>query len=160
MAMSHDACTHPRTPAGRSACRKAGGPDATKVAKHVNFAIKLTDATKPHTRRKAAIKAASAELANVRTARNPDGVGRASLADLPRVFRTVVEFATHEGYPHNVYTKGRQTMVDLVAPHGTLTLTWASSTPDGVNAVSWRPAGTSVASRMSTVNDGLVKLKG
>lgn len=29
MGMSHDACTHPRTPAGRAACRKAGGPGVT-----------------------------------------------------------------------------------------------------------------------------------
>lgn len=148
MAMSHDACTHPRTPAGRAACRKAGGPGNTPAP------VKTTVAKS----RKTAIKAASADVRT--TARNPDGVGRASLADLPRVFRVVVEFATHEGYPHNVYTKGRQTMVDLVAPHGTLTLTWAASTPEGVNAVSWRPAGISVTSRLATVNDGLVKLKG
>lgn len=29
MGMSHENCTHPRTPAGRAACRKAGGPTAT-----------------------------------------------------------------------------------------------------------------------------------
>jgi hypothetical protein len=34
MAMSHADCDHPRTPAGRAACRKAGGPSATGLLVH------------------------------------------------------------------------------------------------------------------------------
>ena len=29
MGMSHETCNHPRTPAGRAACRKSGGPRTT-----------------------------------------------------------------------------------------------------------------------------------
>lgn len=39
MALDHSRCAHPRTPAGRAACRKAGGPSSNL---HVNVAAGLT----------------------------------------------------------------------------------------------------------------------
>lgn len=163
MAMSHDACTHPRTPAGRAACRKArlanGTPNPIKTTTPARG--KSTPAKVAATFKAPAIDAKiDAALPAPKSARNPDGLGKASLADLPGVFRTVVQFATERHMRHDVYTKRGQTMVDLIADHGTLTLTWNTATPNGVHAVTWRPAGTSVASRMATVNDGLTKLKG
>jgi hypothetical protein len=155
MAASHDACTHPRTPAGRAWCRKNGGPgvspDPLPTRKpHDGFGAFL-DGLPP-------AKPARVKKPSTRT--NHAEVGKATLADLPRVFKTAVDWATANGCAHDVYTKGKQTMVDLTADHGTLTLTWATTTPEGVHAVSWRPAGTSVTSRLATVNQGLTKLKG
>lgn len=141
MAMDHTNCTHPRTPAGRAACRKAGGPG--QVSTPTQAAPK---ATTPATR--------TPGTKTTRKARTVD------LGGLPNVFTTVVRYARELGLKVSTVDRGDQRLVELKADHGTLILAWSPATPHGVNAVSWRPFNTSVATKIATVNDGLAKLKG
>jgi hypothetical protein len=147
MAMSHETCTHPRTPAGRAACRKAGGPGAPTIkspslAEVINASVKTPGP-----------KSRVAKMARTTTR-------KVNMADMPGVFRTVVKWAEANGCDVTTSTLRDQNMVHVSGTPGTLTLTWSPTTPDGVHAVAFRPHGTSITSRVATVNDGLAKLKG
>lgn len=140
MAMSHENCTHPRTPAGRAACRKAGGPG------NVTPQVPVKAMTTP------AVSRPTKTRTQTRTV---------SLAGLPGTFRTAVDWAHANGCASAVLPADKgATMIRLGNDRGTLTLTWSPATPEGVHAVSWRPEGTSVATKIATVNEGLAKLKG
>jgi hypothetical protein len=90
--------------------------------------------------------------------RTPGDVKRI-LADLPRVFRTVVDWANTNDCQVFGWEMRDQRMVDVVNANGRLTLTWRPTTPDGVHAVAFRPAGTSVAKKLTSVNEGLALLR-
>jgi hypothetical protein len=161
MGMSHENCEHPRTPAGRAWCRSNGGPGSgavwgslpdneptMKVARtggRPSFAeaVRSTIITPP---------------AKTRRAREP----KVSISDMPRIFRTAVDWAeAHECTVNSVAGNKDSVRVQLTRANvGTLTLTYSHATPEGVHAVSWRPVGTSVTSRVTNVNEGLAKLKG
>lgn len=44
--MRHDACTHPRTPAGRAACRK-GAPEASQIAAETTTRVRRASRREP-----------------------------------------------------------------------------------------------------------------
>lgn len=146
MGMSHENCEHPRTPAGRAACRKAGGPGKLgKSGRPEVFHVPDDESgkiVKVTTRRKAAPKV--------------------SISDMPRIFRTAVDWAKTNGCEVDALPGNNDSVrVQLTRTNvGTLTLTYSHATPEGVHAVSWRPVGTSIASRVANVNEGLAKLKG
>jgi hypothetical protein len=151
MAMSHENCNHPRTPAGRAACRKAGGPGATPAAiptviSSARQAARVKQATLP---RQVAVKSARSAAAT-----------GARIADLPKVFTTAYEWGVTNDCASYVWEIRGQRMLDIVNANGTLTLTWSKATPLGVHAVSWRPAGTSITTKLGTVNEGLEQLRG
>lgn len=174
MAMSHETCTHPRTPAGRAACRKAGGPGAVRCTCN-DYPEDGSVLIHSHTCPMKAVSVAKngpslAEVINA-SAKTPGPKSRVAkmartttrkvnLADMPGVFRTVVKWAEDHGCDVTTSTIREQNMVHVSGTPGTLTLTWSPVTPEGVHAVSFRPHGTSVTSRVATVNDGLAKLKG
>lgn len=146
MAMSHETCTHPRTPAGRAACRKAGGPDAYANANKIDAALPLP------------VKIVADALAPKTTRGRKSRAVASNLADLPRLARTVIDWADANDVTHTIH-QGRGTAINLELAHagvGYVTLTF-----DGEGVVAnFRPVGTSIATRVASVNEALRMLKG
>lgn len=143
---SHTGHDHPATPAGRAACRRAGGaPEATVEA--------------PQTSAKArSPRAASVGTPHRKIASTGDLGGLA----VPHVFGAVIRWAWDHGHDvrtGDTYTDDQRTIV-IKSDHGWLTLTWRGSRPNGVHAVSFRPVGTSVATQLPTINEGIRALDG
>lgn len=155
MSMSHEACTHPRTPAGRSACRKAhaglvapgtdiaGEPRTRGNSRSNKPAINISTATEPKQPRKRSLKA------------NHD------LADVPHVFSATVREAWKAGWdvktgsPYNAAER----VITITSEYGQASLVWKCNLPHGVTAAMFRPTNTSITSR-GTVNEIIRKLEG
>lgn len=151
MAMSHELCTHPRTPKGRAACRAAGGPGANAT---------VTAAPKtPRAPRQVAVKVVTTPVAPITTPATR-GTGSDILATLPGVFRTAADWARANSCLVTTSTVKDQRMVHLTNKVGRVTLTWRPATPEGVWAVSFKPDASSITTKMDTVNDALAKLRG
>jgi hypothetical protein len=84
------------------------------------------------------------------------------MADVPAVFGEAIRWAwKHDtdvwtGNPFN----DDHREIRMISTHGTVTLVWKSKVPHAVNAVWFRPFGTSVQRRVATVNDALRSLAG
>lgn len=172
MGASHENCEHPRTPAGRAWCRANGGPGsgavwgslsdneptmkAARLGRRYQEAV--ADPDQAATQRKLDKALAYLDTPKRRRASEP----KVSITDLPRIFRTAVDWAKANGCAIDALPgRNDSVRVQLTRTNvGTLTLTYSHATPDGVHAVSWRPVGTSVTSRVANVNEGLTKLKG
>lgn len=146
---SHAGHDHPATPAARAACRRTGGAQVAPKA--------TVEATQRPTK------------ATARATRTRDTVRRviASTGDLgglavPHAFSSVIRWAWDRGLEvrtGDIYTDDQRS-VTITSDHGWLTLTWRSTQPNGVHAVSYRPRGTSVATQLPTVNEGMRALDG
>jgi hypothetical protein len=80
------------------------------------------------------------------------------LADLPRLARTITDWANENDVTYTMH-QGRGTAVNLELKRegvGYVTVTFDG---EGV-AASFRPVGTSIASRVANVNEALTMLKG
>lgn len=165
MAMSHENCSHPRTPAGRAACRKAGGPGAsagsTPTPAHADGCISA-----PHKGR-CIVKTVTPA---VPTPRTPNKTKRdlkrpgtqiravADMADVPHAFATAIKSA-HElgwvvraGEPYNDTDR----RIEIFGTHGTIMLVWSNTNPSGLQAFSFRPKDSSVATRTVSVSAAFV----
>lgn len=159
MGASHETCEHPRTPAGRAWCRANGGPGSGAVWGSLSDNEPTMKAARAGTRvPNSRIIRLDTPPAKTRRAREP----KVSISDMPRIFRTAVDWAKTNGCEVDALPGNNDSVrVQLTRTNvGTLTLTYSHATPEGVHAVSWRPVGTSVASRVGNVNEGLAKLKG
>jgi hypothetical protein len=191
--IDHTNCLHPRTPAGRAACRKAGigqeaadiaplsGAKATRVPNsrieadcpggdghddHMALngecpwcgagkAAEMSDgdvdalllAPAPKRPRKAATRALKAPH---------------DLADVPHAFGSVIRWAWEAGFEVRTANPYNDTerRVEITSEHGWLTLVWKAATPNGINGSFWRPQGSSVTSKLMSVNVGIDRLKG
>lgn len=115
--MKHDACTHPRTPAGRAACRK-GAPEAPQVA------AKAPTAVRHASRREPVIVVPQTFSGLLEHCRLNDYV-----------------MTTRPGLVED--TAG----LTVTSPHGSLCVAWRISDPGTDWVASFRPVGTSVSSR-------------
>jgi hypothetical protein len=171
MGMSHENCEHPRTPAGRAWCRANGGPGSGAVWGSLSDnepTMKVARLGRPYQEavpapdqdavQRQLDKALGVTAKRGRRASAP----KVSIADMPRIFKTAVDWAKDHGCEVNAVPGNNDSVrVQLTRTNvGTLTLTYSHVTPEGVHAVSWRPVGTSVTSRVANVNEGLAKLKG
>jgi hypothetical protein len=173
MGASHENCEHPRTPAGRAWCRANGGPGsgavwgsladneptmkaarAGKLGKPYVVAVPAPDQD--------AVQRQLDNALGVTTKPRKRTSSKVSIADLPRIFRTAVDWATDNGLTVEPRDgRNDSVLVQITNPAtGILTLTYSRATPDGVHAVSFRPNGTSITSRVTNVNEGLAKVKG
>jgi hypothetical protein len=143
---SHTGHDHPATPAARAACRRSGGAPETTVEapQRPAKAVKRSGGTRNHTGR---------------AIRNTGDLGALAV---PHVFGSVIRWAWDHGHPvhtGNTYNDDDRTVI-IVSPHGYLTLTWRGTQPNGVHAVAYRPGGTSVWTRLTTINEGIRALDG
>jgi hypothetical protein len=137
--MKHDACTHPRTPAGRAACRKGSQINAEAP----------TGAT-PKATRNTAVKSPR------RTLKAPGQLIRINAIDVPDPLRPWIKLATENNLDvaaGSPYTES-QRVVRIVGESGTLQLVWNETLPFGVADVQYRPHNSSVSRRMPTINEG------
>jgi hypothetical protein len=160
--MSHADCDHPRTPAGRAACRKAGNTGTAKIrvvqrTKGDGGVVKATqkamaDAGVSGTpkRRRSAV---SVDLKRPGTRLR----GNHDLADVPRVFMRAINAAWENDWEVIVGETFDHTSRRIIvrAEHGDINLAWSSANPNGLQRVAFRPAGTSVTSVVSTLNGAL-----
>lgn len=155
MAMDHSNCAHPRTPAGRAACRKAGGPGAAagSTPNPPKTAKKAAATPTPTGTTRTTPKASSAALKRPGTRIK----GTADMADVPAVFAPAIKTAQAGGHvvragePYNELER----RVEVFGPRGVVHLIWLASNPSGVNDVQFRPADSSVTSRQPSVNEAL-----
>lgn len=181
MAMSHANCTHPRTPAGRAACRKLGGPGAAAAATPIPAIMSdedkatraevLVDGVHPSRSFKRSRKATGTPTPT-NTTPTPRKAGSmalkrsgtqlrtvADMADVPHVFANAIKEAwnlkwvVRVGEPFN----DTERRVEVFGTHGVITLVWSNTNPSDVG-VFFRPANSSVISRVKTgkVSDGFV----
>lgn len=158
--MKHDACTHPRTPAGRAACRKAmahvpehDAPATRRAAstpRPREIGVEVVDAAPGRPTRKSAFRSSVAVLARSATA----------LDMVPSPTRHVVELAWSNdwGVSYDPKPGGREVRVIVSSPRGDLTLWWKATTPHGIADVQFRAARSSVTRRLPTVNVGVTLL--
>lgn len=146
MAMDHTNCDHPRTPAGRAACRKANG-STTRV--------RSAEPECNSTKAKAIGKADRLDATRILRA-------NADTKDLPHPFRSAVSHAwklghtVHTGSPYNPAER----VVELRSEHGTVYLTWRLTNPHGVTKVAFRPMDSSKFRLVPSVNEALRMLDG
>lgn len=156
MAMSHETCSHPRTPAGRAACRKAGGPGAAagstpnppKTAKKA--AVTPTPTVPTPRTPKAASKALKRSGTQIRTV--------ADMADVPQAFSSAIKSAHDLGWVVRVGEPYREDerRIEIFGTHGTITLVWSTANPNGLQAFSFRPKDSSVSTRTVSVSAAFV----
>lgn len=165
MAMSHANCTHPRTPAGRAACRKAGGPGATTTPTKVEGLAKVTDGkgklvdwqVTPELVAKLDAKAKEKTKKNVKRP-GTQIKGTPDMADVPQAFTLAIKTAHDKGWvvragePYN----DTERRLEVFAPHGTINLVWLASNPHGVHAVSFRAKDSSVWTRCVSVSAAFI----
>jgi hypothetical protein len=169
MAMDHTNCDHPRTPAGRAACRKAGGPGSTpqkplmtdaEIDEVMLAPVKSRVRTGGGRSNKPAIHVSVGKAARLDATRILRA--NADTKDVPPPFRPAVAhawkagYAVHTGTPYNAAER----VVELRSEHGTVYLTWRCGNPHGVTKVSWRPASNSLFRTMPSVNEALRMLDG
>lgn len=83
------------------------------------------------------------------------------MPDVPHAFANVIRLAWERGWDVRTghpYTDDQRN-VTISGDAGVVTLTWRSSAPFGVHAVSFRPKGTSVTSRVETVNEAIRQME-
>lgn len=159
MAMSHANCTHPRTPAGRAACRKLGVHLATVAAPDVTPEIKITG---PVARRMArtAAKVDAARTTPKLSAKNMKKTGthlrtEADMADMPRLLGHGVRVAWARGMSVTVGPVFREDERIVVA-HGThamVYMTWRPGTE--LHRISTLPNNTSVWTVRNTIEGAM-----
>jgi hypothetical protein len=150
MGMSHENCNHPRTPAGRAACRKLGGPGAASTTPTV---AKVTTKTATGKRTRGGWPAVGDERKRYLRAEH-------DLADVPHVFTAAIRYAWTKNWDV-VATRMIPTekTVQITSEHGCMALVWKDANPHAVGAM-WRPINSSITSKLATVNVGLDRLNG
>lgn len=131
MAMDHTTCDHPRTPAGRAACRRKGGAKAPQTA--------VAGSTR----------------------RTPTRTRRARFTDVPDAFSPLTGEAYAVGWsvsePLVNPNRDGEFSIKVRSDHGTVYAIWHT---DGAIGLQWRAASSSVARRIATVNQGIEYLRG
>lgn len=159
MAMSHENCTHPRTPAGRAACRKSGGPTNAQPATPLKNLKRIEP--KP-AREHVAARARGWRGAwpTVGDARKRYLRAEHDLVDVPHSFANAIRFAWTKNWDV-VATRiiPTEKTVHITSEHGVLALVWNDDKPNAVGSF-WRDAKSSVTSRLMTVNVGIDRLNG
>lgn len=165
MAMSHENCSHPRTPAGRAACRKAGGPAGVVEPRPNAKSAKITIVP---AKGQANIKNGATKRPRTKAVGDPAKVDatrvlRANVdtKDIPHVFKPAISQAWKLGYEVHTGTPyhAAQRVVTIKSDAGTMTLTWLATNPHGVSQVAFRPADSSLTSH-TTINEAMRKLEG
>jgi hypothetical protein len=143
--MKHDACTHPRTPAGRAACRK-GSQSSADATKGVTPKVTPAKRVKGSTR---VLKGAGQLI------HTPDAV------DVPRPLSPYIKQALERGWEITAgspYTE-TQRVIRIVGDAGVLQLVWNATLPFGVADASFRSHRSSVTRRVETVGEGMRALQ-
>jgi hypothetical protein len=153
--IDHSQCTHPRTPAGRAACRKLRdeikAEHGAGTDQRANFEAAVAY-DKARTRRTRTEPTPNRRSARTRVLRGPG-----DLADVPHAFGSVIRLAWERDWDvrtGDVYNDNERN-IKITSDHGTAIFTWRVSVPFGIHAVAWRSKGTSVTSRCGTVNDAI-----
>jgi len=150
--IKHDACTHPRTPAGRAACRKANG-NTPQVAVAGSTA---------RTRRTPAPRAAKPSTARTAGMTGTAVVNFARTHGLcPDEFVVAMAEGVRLGYDLELTVVAEPNEYKVIIRHagvGEVTLLW-DDRPYGTGQM-WRPAHTSITRRIAHVNHGLELLAG
>lgn len=158
MAMSHANCGHPRTPAARAACRKAGGstPHPDALASSVVTSTETVEAARriratnptPRTR-----KARTGDLKRPGTQLRTIG----DLADVPTVFTPAIKSAWDRNWIVRVGDQFNESerRVELFGTWGVMSVVWKVANPNGVNGVFFRPSDSSITKRINGVNTAL-----
>src|SRR5687768_2343416 len=141
MGMSHESCDHPRTPAGRAACRKSGGSGAAapKPAGKARLVGVEPLSARGKVRRGPRVDQPSSRTRGIRAEHD--------LVDVPHVFSNIIRaswsagYEVQTGHPYNL----DQRRIIISSDRGWLTLVWRSSQPFGITLAQWRPKGTSIA---------------
>jgi hypothetical protein len=132
MAMDHTTCDHPRTPAGRAACRRKGGAKAPQTA--VAGPMRRT----------------------------PTRTRGAATPDVPDAFTPLLDAADTEGWSilrpisRSMRNEG-EFSIKVRSEHGTVYAIWHV---DGAIGLQWRSRRTSITRRIATVNQGIEYLRG
>ena len=121
--MKHDTCTHPRTPAGRAACRK-GNAGTSQPSAQATTRVRRASRRAPRVNVPAAL-----------TGLRDDALAKG------------FECSTRTGYDITTH------MLDIKAPAGVLTIAWLD-TDEGTVVITFRPEGTSVATRQDNIKKG------
>lgn len=175
--IDHSNCSHPRTPAGRAGCRKAGtwqeaagikplkankptdcpGGDGHDEHLALNGECPWCGAVKPAEKpRKARSTRGGTDAPDAgRSARTRALKAEHDLADVPHVFTAVIRWAWERGLEVRTANPYNETerRIEIKASQGVGTLVWRHTNPNGINGQFWRPNDTSVTSRVSTVNE-------
>jgi hypothetical protein len=176
MAINHGDCVHPRTPAGRAACRRAGGPGVAMSEDGITPVDIDTEGDHPECpprqpslrkRQAKALREARTELAlGTGTKRDRKAVSgqlkrpgtflRAThdLADVPRRLTPAIRTAWDNGWYVRVGEPYNDTerRIELLAPYGVVSLVWKESLANGVWGVFWRNVGNPITRRIDNVN--------
>lgn len=152
MAMSHADCDHPRTPAGRAACRKAGG-GATTTRDRQRTALEGARKELATTRRR---KAVSANVKRPGTRLRTIG----DLPDVPRMLAHGCRIAWDYGWNVKVGYDFNDTEKRIViqGTHAEVALVWRPSLPDGVWGVFVRPWDSSITHRIEAGVDHAMRM--
>lgn len=148
MAMSHANCDHPATPAGRAKCRANGGPDGTVKGPQVDAPAR-TPATRTRGT-KTAPKTSTRNLKRPGTQLRTIG----DLPDVPRMLAHGCRIAWDKGWPVTVGEQFNDTEARIVVRGdlGEIALVWKVSLPHGVWGIFFRPDGSSVTHKLTTVD--------
>lgn len=164
MGMSHANCTHPRTPAGRAACRKQTSEFNVAVGKEptepVKPARKPRGTTTTDTAPKTAQRGSGMPLRGRRAfIRAEHDMGYHAV---PHAFANVIRHAWAQDWPVLVGEQYNDTekRIEIKSDAGYGTLIWRHTTPNGVHGCAFRPVDTSIMSKVPTVNELIRKLEG
>lgn len=169
MAMDHSNCDHPRTPAGRAACRKARAGGAQPAAKTPTVRVRPTEhadgciyAGDPHNGR-CIVKTTTTPRASTKDLKRPGTKikGTPDMADVPRAFVVALTSARELGWTTRVgevYNEAER-RIEIFGTHGVITLVWSASNPDGLQAFSFRPNNSSVSARTVSVSAAFILAK-
>lgn len=179
MAMSHDRCNHPRTPAGRAACRKAQADRTAAIQAHVDDIVGAPPIVRrnqpgefgpwgPEGRPERSAKAMKFTVEPRTTKRTPRRASVdlkrpgsritsiAHMADVPHVFSAAIKVAWDLDWDVVVGAvfKDDHRLVTIRGVAGDVYLAWSSANPNGLQRVSFRPAKSSIT-YTETLNDAM-----
>lgn len=164
MAMSHAACTHPRTPAGRAACRRlretikadhgATGPATQRANLDAALAFDRARTGRAGKGPQTAVEA--------RSGRTPTRNRKEPEPTIPDAFTALLDTANREGWSilrpisRSIRNAG-EFSIKVRSEHGTVYAIWHT---DGAIGLQWRSRRTSVTRRIATVAQGIEYLRG
>jgi hypothetical protein len=151
MAISHAGHDHPATPAGRAACRKGIVKAPQSDAQGSVVRTRRTPATTPAKPATARSRVFTDEKA-INAARSVRGCPDEWVAGMTRALKLGV------GITFAPVTRTGQYEVRITTKLGEVVLLWTDWGYPGW--ISWRPAGSSVARRIATMNEGIGYLHG
>lgn len=170
MAMDHSNCDHPRTPAGRAACRKARAGGAETAPKPRTTATPTPDTHAAgcispggHKGRCIVKTIVTTPRASTKDLKRPGTKikGTPDMADVPHAFVVALTSAKGLGWTVRVgeVFNDAERRIEIFGTHGVITLVWSASNPDGLQAFSFRPNNSSVATRTVSVSAAFILAK-